>query len=73
MRLLMASDPAAARLIQIANSKKTDPHHAITAIREILNRAGLSASPTTGAADGQVLWDEFVTIHRRRVGEETAP
>jgi hypothetical protein len=72
-RLLMASDPVAARLIQIARSTKTEDRDAIVAIREILNRAGVSATPTSDAgANGQVLWDEFVTIHRRRVGEESA-
>lgn len=74
LRILMACDPVAARLIEIAKSRKTEAHDAIVACREILNRAGVSATPVSdaGAASGQVLWDEFVTIHRRRVGEESA-
>jgi hypothetical protein len=69
LRLLMACDPVAARLIEIAKSKKTDPKDAIVAIREILNRAGVAAAPAVdpGGDVGQVLWEEFIQIHRRRV------
>jgi hypothetical protein len=69
-RLLLAADPIAARLIQIALGKKTEPKDAIVAIREILNRAGVHAeqSPDDGSIPGQVLWDEFIQIHRRRAG-----
>lgn len=73
MRLLMAADPAAADLIRIARSRKTKPGDRITAIREILNRAGVSTAqpvPDAAAASGQVLWEEFIQIHRLRVGEE---
>jgi hypothetical protein len=67
----MAADPCAARLVEIALSKRTAEHDAIAAIREVLNRAGVSPEPTShGAANGQVLWDEFVAIYRRRVEEE---
>lgn len=71
-RLLMASDPVAARLIEIAKSKRTDPKDAIVACREVLNRAGVSAQPvpeSAGTGQGQVLWEEFIQIHRRRVPE----
>jgi hypothetical protein len=66
----MAADPAAARLVQIATSKRTEPKDAIVAIRELLNRAGINARPLTDPLDtgnGQVLWDEFIQIHRRRL------
>lgn len=68
----MACDPVAARLIEIAKSKLTEPKDALAAIREVLNRAGLSvqaAADVPGASQGQVLWDEFIQIHRRRVPE----
>jgi hypothetical protein len=71
-RLLMACDPVAARLIEIAKSKKTETKDAIVACREILNRAGVGAQPVPdvpGASQGQVLWEEFIQIHRRRVPE----
>jgi hypothetical protein len=68
-RLLMAADPATARLIEIALSKRTKDCDAIVAIREVLNRSGLTAEPASGAGTetGQVLWDEFCAIYRRRV------
>ncbi len=70
-RLLAAADPVAARLIEIALSKRTEPRDAIVAAREILNRAGVSAPQPAGnastAANGQVLWDEFCAIYHRRV------
>ena len=68
----MACDPVAARLVAIAKSKKTPEATAILAIREILNRAGVSAAPVVdlgGEHLGQVLWEEFIQIHRRRVPE----
>ncbi len=71
-RLLMACDPVAARLIAIAKSKLTEPKDAIVACREILNRAGVTAAPVVdhgGEHLGQVLWEEFIQIHRRRVPE----
>jgi hypothetical protein len=77
MRILQAADPAAARLIQIAlalgKDKHVEPQHSLVAIRELLNRAGLVAARTeeTGPDNGQVLWDEFIQIHRRRVPEPT--
>jgi len=66
----MAADPAAARLVQIAlsKSKKIKTSDSIAAIRDLLNRAGIHARPEDASADnGQVLWDEFIQIHRRRV------
>jgi len=70
-RILMAADPAAAKLIQIALGRKTHPKDAIMAIRELLNRAGIHSAVDTGMGNdpdtgGQVLWDEFIQIHRRR-------
>ena len=63
--------PCAARLVEIARSKSTDVQHAIAAIREVLNRAGVSPQPVAeDGANGLVLWDEFIQIHRRRVQEE---
>lgn len=76
LRILQAADPVAARLIQIAKSKLTEPRDAIAACREILNRAGLAPQlEVTGASanNGQVLWDEFVAIYRRRTSEEVLP
>jgi hypothetical protein len=70
----MAADPAAARLVSIALAKGKDKHvepqHSLTAIRELLNRAGVVAVrkiEETAPDNGQVLWDEFIQIHRRRV------
>jgi hypothetical protein len=67
-RILAAADPVAARLIEIATSKTTEPRDAIVAAREILDRAGVVAEvPSTGASNGTVLWEEFCAIHRRVV------
>lgn len=76
-RILLAADPAAARLISIAlargRDKKVEPKDSLVAIRELLNRAGLVApgkalvEDAGGDNSGQVLWDEFIQIHRRRV------
>lgn len=75
-RILMAADPAAARLVSIALAKGKDkgvePQHSLVAIRELLNRAGVVAVrkiEETTADNGQVLWEEFIQIHRRRVPE----
>jgi hypothetical protein len=58
----------AARLIEIARSKETDPRDAIVAAREILDRAGIVAeAPSTGTSNGTILWEEFCAIHRRVV------
>lgn len=67
-RILAAADPVAARLISIALNKKTKHPDAMVAIREVLNRAGLvavQAGPAAGPDNGQLLWEEFVQIHRR--------
>ncbi len=71
-RILRAADPVAARMIQIALSRKTKPADAIAIGRDLLTRAGAIAGPgASGADDGsQVLWDEFIQIHRRRVGRD---
>jgi hypothetical protein len=47
-----------------------DPDVAIVAIRELFDRAGIGPVEANATADntGQVLWDEFVQIHRRRFG-----
>jgi hypothetical protein len=68
LRILMAADPIAARLITIARSTRTKPSDAIVACREILNRAGISPQTEVAgpANNGQVLWEEFVAIYRRR-------
>jgi len=69
-RILAAADPAAARLIQIALNRKTKHPDALAAIRELLNRAGVvavTAGPAAGPDNGQVLWEEFIQIHRRHV------
>jgi hypothetical protein len=68
-RILMAADPAAARLVEIARSPTTEPKDAIIAIRELLDRAGIGHKPMNGAgqSDSTVLWEEFLAIHRRRV------
>lgn len=75
LRILQAADPAAARLVSIALAKGRDkdvePQVSLTAIRELLNRAGVAARPVEDSPgdNGQVLWDEFIQIHRRRVTE----
>lgn len=75
-RILAAADPAAARLVQIALNKRTKHPDALAAIRELLNRAGVlpvlkAEEPgSSGNEDGsQVLWEEFVSIHRRAVAK----
>ena len=73
LRILLAADPAAAKLVAIALGRKTKHTDAIVAIRELLNRAGLHSAVDTGIndpGDGSVLWDEFIQIHRRRVAPE---
>jgi hypothetical protein len=67
-RLLAAADPVAARLIEIALNVGTESQHAISAIVQVLNRAGIVAPAVTATNEGtsgQVLWEEFVEIHRR--------
>jgi hypothetical protein len=85
-RLLLLIDPAlgvlaqAVRVRSRANAKKWDPSaQEIAAAREVLNRAGLIAvapldpSRSADASLGQVLWEEFIQIHRRVVaGAEPA-
>jgi hypothetical protein len=67
-RILAAADPAAARLIAIAMDKKTKHVDAITALRDLLTRAGITGQGTEGGADGSlVTFEEFIQIHRRRV------
>lgn len=75
-RILMAADPAAARLVSIAlgkgKDKRVEVQHSLVAIRELLNRAGVVAVrkiEDPAADNGQVLWEEFIQIHRRRVPE----
>ena len=69
-RILAAADPAAARLIEIALNPRTETQHALAAIRELLNRAGIvgGSAGEEDSGSGQVLWEEFVQIHRRRTG-----
>ena len=74
-RLLMAADSVAGRLVEIAKSKKTKPSDAIAACIQILNRAGITvpvevANADNSAGSGQVLWEEFIQIHRRLSGPE---
>ena len=73
----MAADPAAAKMIAIMRSPKSEAHVALAACREILNRAGIPPQLVAEVApppnNGQVLWDEFVAIYRRRVGVAAAP
>lgn len=73
-RILAYADPVAARLIAIGLSKKTEPKDAIAALRDLLNRAGIVAGSAVdeGHDGGQVLWDEFIQIHRRRAPPDTA-
>jgi hypothetical protein len=73
-RLLAAADPAAARLVEIVRSPKTETKDAIVAIRELFDRAGIRAEVPTAANvrhDGTILWEEFVQIHRLRFGDGT--
>jgi hypothetical protein len=73
-RILLAADPASARLVSLAlasgKDKHVEPQISLAAIRELLNRAGVVAVrkiEETPTDSGQVLWDEFIQIHRRRV------
>lgn len=79
-RLLLLIDPAlgvlaqAVRVRSKANSKHWEPSaQEIAAAREVLNRAGLVAvapldpARSADASLGQVLWEEFIQIHRRVV------
>ena len=73
-RLLLLIDPAIGVLAQSvrprtkAQSKYWEPSaQEISAAKEVLNRAGLAESPPETSDGGQVLWDEFIQIHRRRV------
>src|SRR3954467_731607 len=62
-RILAAADPVAARLIEIALNVGTETQHAIAAIIQVLNRAGVvGPAPTNEGTGGQVLWEEFVEI-----------
>jgi hypothetical protein len=79
MRILLAADPAAARLVSIALAKGKDrgveTKDSLVAIRELLNRAGVVSQRGEESAtpdNGQVLWDEFISIHRRKVGPDSA-
>ena len=66
-RILAAADPVAARLIDIALNAGTETRHALAAITQVLDRAGIVAPAATGeGTDGAVLWDEFLQIHRRK-------
>ena len=71
-RLLAAADPAAARLIELINDRTLEPRDTLAAIRELFNRAGLGPVDTSATTDntGQVLWEEFVQIHRKRFGTD---
>lgn len=79
MRILLAADPAAARLVSIAlaqgKDKHVEPQHSLVAIKELLNRAGLVAQKGADEPkvdEGQLLWEEFIAIHRRRIGPDPA-
>jgi len=77
-RLLMMIDPALGVLARATRTrtgkaaKNWEPSaQEIAAAREVLTRAGVTAvladAPT--GHDGQVLWEEFIQIHRRAVQE----
>jgi hypothetical protein len=71
-RLLSLVDPALgvlARAVRVRTSKRWEPLPTeIAAAREVLDRAGIRAGREAAANDGTVLWEEFVAIHRLRVG-----
>ena len=71
-RLLLLIDPALgvlARAVRTRSSRKWEPSsQEIAAAREVLTRAGVTAVLEDVTNDnGQVLWDEFIQIHRRRI------
>jgi hypothetical protein len=81
-RLLELVDPALgvlARAVRPRRSKRWEPQPTeIAAAREVLDRAGIRAErmpvgPASAATaeDGTVLWEEFIAIHRLRVGNAT--
>jgi hypothetical protein len=48
----------------------TKDSDAIAAAKDVLDRAGIRAERDAGAgvSDGTVLWEQFIQIHRRKVG-----
>lgn len=72
-RIMAAADPIAAMLISMALDKKIEPAVRAAAGRDLLTRAGVTANAKdeglSARADGQMLWEEFVQIHRRMVGD----
>ena len=70
-RLLMLVEPALgvlARAVRLRRSKTWEPSaQELTAVREILTRAGISVVIGEAADNGQVLWEEFIQIHHRAV------
>ena len=71
-RLLLLIDPALgvlARAIRPRKDKFWEPtSQEIAAAREVLTRAGVTAVLEESMNDnGQVLWEEFIQIHRRRI------
>jgi hypothetical protein len=74
LRILAAADPVSARLVLMATQKrpfnKLEPALALAAIKDLLNRAGIvagAAQEDDAGSGGQMLWDEFIQIHRRRL------
>src|SRR5262252_6166573 len=74
LRLALAADAVAERLVKIALSKQTRDSDVIAAAKDLLDRAGLRAEreASTSSNDGTVLWEEFVQIYRMRTGDATA-
>lgn len=69
LRLALASDVVAKRLVTIATGKRTKTSDAIMACKDILDRAGVRhdrGETAAGSGEGTVLWEEFIAIHRLR-------
>jgi hypothetical protein len=73
LRLALAADAVAERLVKVALSKRTKDSDVIAAAKDLLDRAGVRAEKPANdrANDGTVLWEEFVQIHRLRFGDGT--
>jgi hypothetical protein len=78
-RLLSLVDPALGVLARAVRPRQNAHHwepsaQEISAAREILTRAGINAIADEAAKDsqGQVLWEEFIQIHRRVVAPDAA-
>jgi hypothetical protein len=74
LRLALAADAVAERLVTIALSKRTRDSDVIAAAKDLLDRAGVRAEKPANERvnDGTVLWEEFIAVHRRGIAAPAA-